>query len=153
MERCIGITKTKKRCRMKLIKSVYNYFCCENHLPYNTDFFEDGCMLCMEKDINKEDIKILKCNHVIHAPCFEEWKKHSTYTEDICILCRQAVIQQIKGKSDEERGYKINQKKVKILVNYESYNYVGEYIEDICDKYVLNMNKNKGELMFLGEEK
>lgn len=152
MERCIGYTKTNKKCRNKLIKPVYNFFCCENHLPYNLDFFEDGCMLCMEKDLKREEIKILRCNHAIHIKCFEEWKKHSTYDEDICVLCRQEVIKKIKAKTDEERGYKLNEKKVKVPFEHESYNYVAEYISDMANQYVLNMNKNTGELKFFEKE-
>jgi hypothetical protein len=149
MNRCIGYTKTNKKCRNILKNAKYNYFCCEEHLPYNIDILEDGCFLCMETNLKKEDLKMLKCKHLVHNSCFEEWKKHSTYDEDICIICRRELILKNEKKSDEERGYIINSKKVKINLNNKDYNYVHDYIEEKFILFEKNSKLNQGKLEFL----
>ncbi len=152
MNRCIGYTKTKKKCRNILKNAKYNYFCCEEHLPFNIDILEDGCFLCMETNLKKEELKMLKCNHLIHLSCYEEWKKHSTYDEDICIICRRELKKKIEAKSDEDRGYFINQKKVKINLNKEDYNFISDYINEKYILYAPNTKLNNGKLEFLKKD-
>ncbi len=145
MNRCIGYTKTNKKCRNILIEAKYQFFCCNEHLPFNIDILEDGCFLCMEKDIKKSELKMLKCKHLIHIPCYEEWKKHSTYSEDICIICRRELIEK---KNLEDRGYIINSKKVKIPTDNKDYNYVYNYIDEKGVEYENNNQLNMGKIIF-----
>ncbi len=149
MNRCIGYTKTNKKCRNILKNAKYNYFCCEEHLPYNIDILEDGCFLCMETNLKKEDLKMLKCKHLVHNSCFEEWKNHSTYDEDICIICRRELVNKNTKKSNEERGYIITPKKVKIKINNESHNFVENFIDEKYILYLKNVKLNEGKLDFL----
>ncbi len=149
MNRCIGYTKTNKKCRNLLKNAKYKHFCCNDHLPYNIDILEDGCFLCMENNLKREDLKMLRCKHLIHKPCYEEWKKHSTYDEDICIICRQEVVKKNNNNNGEEKGYIINSKKVKILTNKEDYNFVFQFIDDKYNEYLKNEKLNKGNLEFI----
>ena len=97
MSRCIGINKHGKKCRRK-IKSdnVHEYFCCNNHKPFNIDILIDDCIMCSEK-FNIVDLKILKCNHAFHAPCLQEWFSKSIEINKIyeCPICLKEYCKKI----------------------------------------------------------
>ena len=89
MQRCIGITNSKKRCRRQL-DDHDKWFCCEDHIPYN---FEKKinrnyeCPVCLDTINLRTNIKILKCNHAICRTC---WENHKT-TNLNCPICRNQV--------------------------------------------------------------
>ena len=125
MNRCIGYTKTEKKCRAPVSETRENkYFCCKNHEPFNMDFFKDGCFICSDTEIDKKELKLLKCGHIMHQPCFEEWlKDHSTYDGRICLVCRY----EIDKRNDQFdvidipiKNWVINAKGVKKSVSYVS---------------------------------
>jgi hypothetical protein len=89
-KRCIGYTKNNNRCRA-IIKNN-SFFCCKNHEPLNNDILINGCFMCMEKLINSSDILYLKCNHMFHKECYNDWlKEYSTYDNPICMICRNII--------------------------------------------------------------
>lgn len=149
MNRCIGYTKTNKKCRNLLKNPKYIHFCCDDHLPYNLDILQEGCLLCMETDIKREELKMLKCKHLVHISCFEEWKKHSTYDEDICIICRRELIVKKDKELEKEKGYFLSAKKVKIPLEKGESDYVYQYIDEKGLIYNKNSNLNIGILNFL----
>ncbi len=110
---CLGYTKTKRKCRLR----VYNdRYCCDNHKPINyDDFMRDGCCICYDTNIRREDIKILKCGHMFHRTCYEEWlSQYSRYEVKICMICRYEYEYKEKPKM---RNYIKNKKGTKINIS------------------------------------
>lgn len=99
VNRCMGYTKSGKKCRTRLRNNQY-LFCCEDHKPYNAEILEEGCFCCMEKIINHKDGLFFKCKHLVHKSCYIEWSKseNNTYEVPICILCREIVYKKDKKK-------------------------------------------------------
>ncbi len=112
MNRCIGYTKTGKKCRAPL-KEGRKYFCCDSHKPYNKEIIEeDGCCICSETDFKKGELKMYRCGHAVHKECYQEWLKFSTYKESVCMVCREPIEKKLEKKINDE--YDINDKGVKI---------------------------------------
>jgi hypothetical protein len=112
MNRCIGYTKTGKKCRAPL-KGDRKYFCCESHKPYNKEIVEEeGCCICSENDFKKGELRMYRCGHAVHKECYQEWLKFSTYKEPVCMVCREPIEKKLEKKINEE--YDINEKGVKI---------------------------------------
>jgi hypothetical protein len=109
---CLGYTKTHKKCRLRVDN---NQYCCEEHQPVNyDDFVNHGCCICYEKDIPREDIKILKCGHMFHKTCYEEWlAQYSRYDNKICMICRYEYGYKQKKKL---RNYLLNKKGTKLNI-------------------------------------
>ena len=63
------ITIKKKTIKKKTSLNIYN--------------LNDECSICLCNMDNDEFIKILKCNHVFHNKCIEQWFIKST----ICPIC------------------------------------------------------------------
>ncbi len=112
MNRCIGITKTGKKCRAPVKEErECKYYCCKAHEPFNMDFFEMGCFICGESEFKKgSDLVHLKCGHVLHKPCYTEWFiEHSTYDSKVCMICRNEVHKKIE---EEMKDFVKNKKGV-----------------------------------------
>ncbi len=90
--RCVGLTKSGKRCRTRLSENQY-LFCCDDHKPYNTEILEDGCFCCTEKIVNHKDAYFFRCKHMVHKECYNDWVKsdHNRYEMPICIVCRSPI--------------------------------------------------------------
>jgi hypothetical protein len=116
MKRCIGYQKNNKKCRNRVHGD--ELFCCESHRPFNYDFIEDGCYICMEKNIDTKDMYLFKCRHIFHKQCYDDWLKVSTYNEPICIICKNAIFKKniIYRKYDNDINYIM--KTINILNNY-----------------------------------
>ena len=56
-----------------------------NLLKYNyvEKYNDDSCSICLEVFINKEQLVILKCNHLYHEECIKKWNQ----IKNICPLC------------------------------------------------------------------
>ena len=128
MNRCIGYTKTGKKCRAPL-KEGFKYFCCENHKPYNKEIVEeDGCCICSETDFGKGELRMYRCGHAVHRECYQEWLKFSTYKESVCMVCREPIEKKLEKKINLE--YDINEKGVKtklyqeVQEEYKVYNFI-----------------------------
>ena len=50
----------------------------------NETLFEEGCVICLERYKKNERIITLKCNHIFHFQCIEEWLEN----KESCPLCR-----------------------------------------------------------------
>ena len=89
--RCIAYNKNNnKKCRVKLKENTF--FCCKSHYPINDDIFELGCFMCTEKIKSVDELHYFRCRHVFHKECYNEWLKHSNYSESICMICRSEVL-------------------------------------------------------------
>ena len=97
MRRCLGFTKTGKKCRSR----IKDGFFCNSHLPYNFD--EPTCFTCCEDISNSNDIIVLECNHFFHKPCFHEWIDHSNNME--CPLCRHQIKINIKKRNNRIHSF------------------------------------------------
>ena len=117
INRCLGYTKSNKKCRAKINKDAF--FCCSSHEPYNIDVFEKGCFMCMEKIYcNSNDIIFFKCKHVIHRKCYDEWITFSKKNESpICIICRKEVYSTKDKKDDNNNNNNIIKNKKKVIIN------------------------------------
>ncbi len=139
MNRCIGYTKTGKKCRAPL-KGDKRYFCCDNHKPYNKEIIEeDGCCICSENDFKRGELKMYRCGHAVHKECYQEWLKFSTYKEAVCMVCREPIDKKMEKKVNEE--YDINGKGVKTK-KYPSTVEENKYFYFIQS---LNLDKKKNE--------
>ena len=90
MSRCKGYTDKGKRCRTRICEK--KLFCCDSHKPINyTDTIEE-CPICYatihETDPNSG--YVLRCNHMFHYSCIQEWFKSSTWRR-MCPMCRLDV--------------------------------------------------------------
>jgi len=104
-ERCLGYSKNNNRCRA-IIKNNNKFFCCKKHEPLNNDILINGCFICMEEITDRKDIIFLKCNHMLHKPCYNDWLKYSTYGDPICMICRK-VINTKKEKKTSKKHIKL----------------------------------------------
>ena len=50
----------------------------------NEKLFEEGCVICLERYKKNDKIIVLKCNHIFHDECIEEW----FISRLSCPLCR-----------------------------------------------------------------
>lgn len=104
MNRCPSINKNNRRCRSKLKND--SLFCCSKHEPINNEIIKDGCFLCMEKIENPNDILFFKCKHAFHKPCYIDWLNYSTYSDKICMICRNNIY------SEKNIKIEFNNKKI-----------------------------------------
>jgi hypothetical protein len=141
--RCIGFGK-KLRCRARIAEGRENsYFCCKDHEAFNMDFFTDGCCMCLEKDLPRKDIKMLRCGHVIHYPCYLEWLSFSTYENKICIVCRKEVEKK-KQEGDKIVGnLTIKPNGVKEQIEEGDGYYIYDYIQQLKNDEKIKNNGNK----------
>lgn len=106
-DRCISYNKKKKRCRTRLGKNQ-KYFCCDKHKPPNYDMIKESCYIC-SKELKIEDMIILKCNHIHHLSCLDEWYQTTDERDGKslkCPLCRQVIyIIQEKQESQQKFSY------------------------------------------------
>lgn len=116
MKRCIGYQKNNKKCRNRVHGD--ELFCCDSHKPYNYEFIEDGCYICMEKIIDIKDMYLFKCRHIFHRDCYEDWLKVSTYNEPICMICKQSIIKKIEKKHKLHNDINYIMKNINILNNF-----------------------------------
>lgn len=60
-----------------------NIILVQNH-PKDEEKEEEDCLIC-HTEMNKEtEVKILKCTHMFHKKCIEDWFKRSP----LCPYCR-----------------------------------------------------------------
>ena len=50
--------------------------------------YHDECAICFE-EIGSDKIYKLNCNHHFHLKCWEQWDKHSAYSN--CPMCRYGI--------------------------------------------------------------
>ena len=149
MNRCIGFNKFKKRCRAPISSNRENqFFCCKSHEPFNMEIFEDGCFICGETEIKKEEYKMAQCDHLIHKPCHEKWLEHSTYAEDVCYMCRQKIRRDI--ENNQERKWKKTTKGVKKNLENEgiSEDFVYNHLYHLILTMRSKINNNGNNLEF-----
>ena len=109
MNRCIFVNNKNKQCRAKLKNKLF--FCCSSHKPLNEEFIIEGCFICMEKVEENRDILFLKCKHVFHKSCFNEWSTcFSTYEEHICLICRDPFL---------KKNINTKKSKIKLINNFD----------------------------------
>ena len=120
MPRCIGRTKTNKRCRRKIHKKN-EYYCCEKHKPINKDVITTECFMCSEI-VNPKKLWLLECGHAFHRECLKEWMNHLLNNEDTefnndddynkCLICSKKILVNIEKKKQkipfEKKIYKSN---------------------------------------------
>lgn len=92
MNRCIAYNKNNKKCRTKT--ATNELFCCEAHKPINQELFEEGCFVCYQKEFQPNELIYLKCKHVFHKECYQEWLKYSTYDNPVCSICLRETFTQ-----------------------------------------------------------
>ena len=138
MSRCIGITKTGKKCRAPIQEGRDSkYFCCKSHEPFNMDFMEMGCFVCSESEFKPNEIVFLKCKHVLHKSCYTEWfMDHSTYKEKVCMICREEVYKKSEEKDDEREYIKTTKGVKKKKMGVDNY-------RNILDKIYAIKNEKK----------
>jgi hypothetical protein len=126
MNRCIGITKSGKKCRAPVQEGrECKFYCCKSHEPFNMDFFQMGCFVCCETEFKSNELTHLKCGHVLHKSCYTEWfLEHSTYEGRVCMICRFELYKK-EGDSIEIKEFYKNKKGVKkkaeLIMNYRSF--------------------------------
>jgi hypothetical protein len=128
MNRCIAYNKNNKKCRTKT--PANELFCCEAHKPINKELFEEGCFVCYQKEFQPNELIYLKCKHVFHKECYQEWLKYSTYDTPVCNIClREVFTQTNKHKKIENKISSEKQMEIKklcdikaILLIYTYYN-------------------------------
>ena len=54
----------------------------------NEALFTEGCVICLERYQKNDKIVTLKCNHIFHIECIEEWFK----SKKSCPLCRLSLL-------------------------------------------------------------
>lgn len=142
-KRCLGINQHGKRCRAP-IRREGEYFCCKGHEPFNVEFIQEGCFLCSEKDINEKEMKVFRCGHIVHMPCYRDWLQFSTYERDVCIICRENIKRDmlvITGRPKNSKGVFLHEDTMYIL---EEKRKIYEYIRDIEPmKEVVHYNSKK----------
>ena len=47
----------------------------KDHIVIDKNFENNECIICLEKMIKGEHIKILNCGHIYHEKCINEWYK------------------------------------------------------------------------------
>ncbi len=142
MSRCIGITKTGKKCRAPVKEErECKYYCCKAHEPYNMDFFQMGCFICGESEFKKGiELEHLKCGHVLHKSCYTEWFiEHSTYQSKVCMICRNEVYSK-SVEEEEVKEYKKNKKGVKKKVIKDDARHILNVIQSIQKKKDTEVN-------------
>ena len=54
----------------------------------DNELLKEGCVICLEKYQKKEKVITLRCNHMFHQTCIEEWFKNGKS----CPLCRFSLL-------------------------------------------------------------
>ena len=65
-----------------------NYSDYPHNNPSNSDSAAgdgDTCVVCLDSFLDDDLIKILKCKHIFHACCIDEWLEKHNYK---CPICR-----------------------------------------------------------------
>lgn len=142
VDRCVGYTKSGKKCRTRLRKNQY-LFCCEDHKPYNKEILVDGCFCCTDKIINHKDAILFKCKHLVHKSCYLDWAKgeSNTYENPICIICRKSVFNENHKKKIKSLPYE-NKDEDKDLNKVLKILEV-QILEDKIHDHLFNQNVNK----------
>ena len=52
----------------------------------------DECIFCLEVPVRLEVIRRLRCMHIFHKDCFDEYFHASNDQKNICPICKEAVI-------------------------------------------------------------
>ena len=47
----------------------------KDYIVVDKEFENNECIICLEKMIKGDHIKILKCGHIYHEKCINEWYK------------------------------------------------------------------------------
>ena len=55
----------------------------DEYIILNKDFENSECIICLENMIKGERVKILRCGHIYHYKCIDEWFKRKRE----CPLC------------------------------------------------------------------
>jgi hypothetical protein len=126
MNRCCAYNKNLKKCRAKTPEN--NLFCCKSHEPINNEILRDGCFMCSEKIINSSEIIYFKCRHAFHKICYEEWLKYSTYSEKICIICRN-TINYTKKQDDTKKFLKYNSMNKNMSEKIDTFNKINNILK------------------------
>ena len=79
-----------------LFYSIYNFIRHRNRriivikaVAVTAEQLNDSCSICLEKYEINEKVVNLKCKHLFHKTCFQQWVAKSVY----CPLCRQMCDQ------------------------------------------------------------
>ncbi|MEX1012075.1 MAG: RING finger domain-containing protein [Waddliaceae bacterium] len=50
------------------------------------------CAICIENFTHDSRVINIKCNHIFHSQCFENWLNSSSPNRNTCPICFQAVV-------------------------------------------------------------
>ena len=79
-------------------------------LPGDGPVLVNTCIICMEAIAVSEEINTLKCNHIFHKQCLDEWRAGSLGDVNRrCPMCRKALssfrtVAPRKKKADQQGG-------------------------------------------------
>ena len=54
----------------------------------DSDKKDNNCSICLLKYEDEDDIIVLKCTHIFHKECVNEWLKNNS---NKCPVCREVV--------------------------------------------------------------
>ena len=76
--------------------SIVNYgkVCSYHELIKNNNDPPENCSICLEDYLLEDNIIRIKCNHIFHTNCLEQWNIISTKPSNIvrCPLCNNGII-------------------------------------------------------------
>ena len=80
---------------------IFNRFCTEGRSPYSEPLIDkrnitysdeihtdNECSICLETFINEEPLVQLKCKHIYHTHCIDDWLGR----KETCPLCRRIEL-------------------------------------------------------------
>ena len=80
---------------------IFNRFCTEGRTPYSEPLIDkrtitysdeihtdNECSICLETFINEEPLVQLKCKHIYHTHCIDDWLGR----KENCPLCRRIEL-------------------------------------------------------------
>lgn len=53
---------------------------------------ESNCPSCLENIIEGEEVYDIKCKHVFHMKCTEDWFESNIHNDNTCPLCREQLV-------------------------------------------------------------
>lgn len=90
-------------CSVRVIEKINNYYFkkyknlkFKKKKKYNDKMNEKICTICIEEFKEKENIFQLKCNHIYHINCIDDWIDTKGESEVKCPNCNENIFDNIK---------------------------------------------------------
>ena len=84
------------------IKKIYNYFIFKFRkvqnkklIEYKNNINEKTCTICIEEFLENEQIYLLKCNHIYHINCIDEWILKTGESKVKCPNCNKLIYDEL----------------------------------------------------------